>query len=670
MTRIRRIARDARAESGVVLVLVAMTLPVLIGVGGIVIDVGNWFAHKRHLQTQADAGALAGAGKFRFPCAQDPILEEVSKYSSIDADPDDPSYNPQIGSTPAEELHQEINSPTWFGQSTPVDDSVVAEPDPCKAKMIDVKLTETELPWFLKIANVPFINTHARVEIRAQTLAKNALPVGVPEVNPKAARAIFVDETKKPTDTGYVIASTPLDKIGNNGSLTTWSNVAAPVPVAIKSTNIGVRIAISATTSTACGDPLVACYETGSSNGLTFIRGYGDTAGAGATSATPPKAGDVRLTTAGCEDAYFTAIATTYPCEVGVSADVSFGTASIDTSRVYARRAKGGGSGSSVALDPPTTPGGPWTGGGISIPAGGGGVPIELRWETGCPLDRTKGCNGSGTANGSFGTVQRAFSAEKDLSGPLKLVRISKSGVSGQNSFQTCPAPYTACTQDLVVTVGMTNNLQNAQSTDPATDPPVVLKVAGGSSLNQALDCDPAQSASNVREEFAGGCNFPYAVNTGQVCPDSENDLVGSPRYCVPTNQGAAVGQVVQGLNERMTGDPQASGADGCAKAPNNWVSDFPDFATDDPRIVQVFITPFGAFDGSGNTTVAVLGFASFYVTGWDKGPCQGRGDDPAGQGEIVGHFIKYIETLNDGGGGEGLCNFDAFGSCVAVFTR
>ncbi len=85
---------------------------------------------------------------------------------------------------------------------------------------------------------------------------------------------------------------------------------------------------------------------------------------------------------------------------------------------------------------------------------------------------------------------------------------------------------------------------------------------------------------------------------------------------------------------------------------------------------MQVFLTPFGAFTGSGGSTVPVTGFATFYVTGWDNGACQGDGDDPAGQGALVGHFIKYIDTLNNGGGGEEFCDFDSLGSCVAVFTR
>jgi hypothetical protein len=73
-----------------------------------------------------------------------------------------------------------------------------------------------------------------------------------------------------------------------------------------------------------------------------------------------------------------------------------------------------------------------------------------------------------------------------------------------------------------------------------------------------------------------------------------------------------------------------------------------------------------------------VTDFATFYVTGWTgqgqgfNNPCQGNGDDPVPNndaGYIVGHFIKYIQTLNTGGGTTA-CDLGAFGSCVAVMTR
>ena len=36
---------------------------------GVVIGLGNWFVHAKHLQTKADAGAIAGGGAFEFPCS-------------------------------------------------------------------------------------------------------------------------------------------------------------------------------------------------------------------------------------------------------------------------------------------------------------------------------------------------------------------------------------------------------------------------------------------------------------------------------------------------------------------------------------------------------------------------------------------------------------------------
>jgi hypothetical protein len=95
-------------------------------------------------------------------------------------------------------------------------------------------------------------------------------------------------------------------------------------------------------------------------------------------------------------------------------------------------------------------------------------------------------------------------------------------------------------------------------------------------------------------------------------------------------------------------------------------------------RIIHVFITPFGAFAGTGNDeTVPVVGFATFYVTGWTgqgagfDNPCQGLGDDPVPNndpGTIVGHFIGYIANVNSGSNGQP-CEEDSLTPCVAVMT-
>ena len=41
-------------------------------------------------------------------------------------------------------------------------------------------------------------------------------------------------------------------------------------------------------------------------------------------------------------------------------------------------------------------------------------------------------------------------------------------------------------------------------------------------------------------------------------------------------------------------------GGTGACKSPNNW-SQFPNLSADDPRIIPMFLTPFGTFEGSGN---------------------------------------------------------------------
>ncbi len=119
-------------------------------------------------------------------------------------------------------------------------------------------------------------------------------------------------------------------------------------------------------------------------------------------------------------------------------------------------------------------------------------------------------------------------------------------------------------------------------------------------------------------------------------------------------------------MSDRILG-----GASTCT-APNNWYR-FPDIPDGDPRIVSVFMTPFGSFNGSGNTVVPVTNFGTFYVTGWAGSPCTGgpHPDDPVpGNGYIVGHFFMHVFDLNAGGGGNQVCDFAGFGACVAVLTE
>ena len=96
-----------------------------------------------------------------------------------------------------------------------------------------------------------------------------------------------------------------------------------------------------------------------------------------------------------------------------------------------------------------------------------------------------------------------------------------------------------------------------------------------------------------------------------------------------------------------------------------------------DPRAIPIILVPFGSFKSSGSGYVPVVDFGTFYVTGWDyvggNAPCSdnepfpGPGTDS--KGDLWGHFIKYVDSLNTGGTGD-VCDFSSFGTCVAVLTQ
>jgi hypothetical protein len=648
-----------RDERGGVLVMIALVLPVLILFVSFVVDVGNWFEHKRHLQIQADAAALAGGGSFYIPCADDPIETEARKYAG------DPTqairYNRQVPPTEDGNVHVLINS-TDFWDKGGVDYSDGGPP--CAAKMVDVKITESNLPFFfgLGASFVPAINAHARVEIQALNTAAGALPVGVPDVNPTTARAWFINES-----TGAVLASTPLTNSAPAGGLSIWDNTATPVSVPITGANIGVRVAFSGGSSTTCGDILVECYDLGSANGIVYARGW-SSAGSGAQP-NPPLARSVTLFPGTCTDPYFSAASSS--CTIGVRAAVDFGGDPATVGATVEATVNGGTS--PLTYDSAT---GLWESTGanfFTINPGAGPASVTLKWEEtlGTVNGETCKTGGGNKCTGSFGTVQRAFSGTEARSGPIKLAQIWESGSFWANSFEQ------GTTHDLVVKVGIVGNLANAQS---VSDPVVSLRVIGGSQ-NQSLDCDP--NLSKLKDELAFGCAPQYTKNTGTMCPGGASSLWASPQpwACVALQTGSAVNQVPAGLNQRILGSEKPSVCPPLGEpGHNNWsMFEDPGLPTGDPRIVHVFLTPFGSFDGSGSGTVPVTSFGAFYVTGWTAqgqgfgNPCEGNGDDPVPGGDagyIVGHFIKYIFALNQGGGSGESCDFSSFGSCVSVLTQ
>ena len=455
--------------------------------------------HKRHLQTQADAAALAAAGDFKFPCVDAPILQKAAEYSGD-------TYNAQIGGTPASRVHRLINSKTFYNQpSSPAADDTVAG-TPCAASAIDVKLTETDLPWYFKpVAGllgggspvVPFINAHARISVNQVETTAGALPIGVPDVNPKSAHAWFIDE-----DTHAVLGQTVLTKVGTSNGLVVWDNAAVPLPVKFDTANVnvGVVVALGGLASTTCGQVLVQCYDAQASTtvatglpstGILRVRGYSN-AGTG-NQPGDPILRDVTLVPGSCADPYFSSAASS--CTFGVSARVGYGAVAVADSKVTATVG-----GTTVSLTYSATNGRWSSPATLSMPTGAGPLAVDMDWE------ETKGTwNGNtckvGGGNKCTGVV-RDDGAARVLgrgrrSGPIKVAQVSENGTIWANSVERCSSVQTSCTHDMVVRIGVSGSLANASS---VSDPIVALRVVGGSQ-NQSLDCDPAMS--KLKDELA-----------------------------------------------------------------------------------------------------------------------------------------------------------------------
>jgi hypothetical protein len=641
-------------ERGAVLVIVAVWLPVLVLMATFVIDVANWFVHKRHLQMQADAAALAAAADWGHPGCLDTAIEaRAREYGGW-------GHNAQIGGTPASKVHFVMNSRTYPGQATPVDNTVDTRP-PCQAAMVDVKLTETDLPWFLQAAKfVPFINAHARVSIlQAETLA-GALPVGVPDPRPERAQVIFVDENDCASGVCRELGRRDLAIAGT--SSTTWDNSANPFPLTVASSRIGVRVALTATSSGPldCGAPLVDCFDAGSATGILRIRGWEDPGTVLPTQ--DPKVRDVRILNGTCTGPYFSTA--TAGCSVAVEADIDFGSTDPPTElRAAVSASVGGNQRYSLTYDAAS---GLWRSSAVvPVAAGAGPVSVTLHWEKRLGSSDIGPCSNSAPCTGSFADVHRTFAGSSARTGPILGARVYETTdpLLDANSFQMCAT----CTHDVVVQLDLTPSLEYASA---VSDPPVVLRLTGSGSLTQALDCDPGKS--RLEDEIATGCEPSYRPNTGTLCPE-HNVLWGTaqPWECVKVDTGAPPNKVAAGLNLRILGAEKPT----ICSSPSNWAN-FPAIPRGDPRIVQVFLTKFGSFAGSGMGTEPVTGFATFYVTGWRgsgggfANPCVGQGDDETpGDGYIIGHFIRYVSTINTGTGTQP-CSPNTFGTCIAVMTE
>ena len=697
-----RTPRSAR-ENGQVVVFFALLIPVIFAIGAIVIDVGNWYVHKRHLQTQVDAAALASAPQF-VGCFHDPTAANAAIASRALAYAGDTLRPGQLGpnappSTTNTQLAEPndvrvaLNSSRYWAPSDgmvpgpngygtpPLDNSIAVPGDPCSTSSLDAKATDEAVrPLWGLLPLTPSPKSHAKVEIFDLESARGMLPWAVPEIDPAMVAALFVNENN-----GVVFDWQYMDE-ADDLSLpwSEWITQPGQEPVTFGGANDRTSVVIlvskndqtPSTTGTlgqiCTQDPgLVACYAgSGQTSGLSFIHAYD---GGSAGTLASPVIREVELDAAGCSAAdlsspYFTLDG---GCSAFVQAVIDFDVSGDPTQHPQCAR----------------VPGYTWTSGGLggplghwegtmSLPADSGRQELDLGWTSGPRNASVCGNPNQQPNSGSFNVVAAPYIADS-ASGPVQYLKLQAYNDPGCNPLTVMGDANSVEKDDYCYRVQV--GLPKPHSVENYTDPPVLLRFSALGSQSQVFDCD---SGVNQKDEIRAGCQTYYTENyvdpdgpTGPLPAQWNNFLcngwgVGNlppptfgpgpspyPSDCVITQTGNVVSQR-QGVHERFE-------LPTCV--PNNWPDDATEasvfFGPDgggygsDKRYVTLIITDDTAFQSPGNHPLPIKYFAGFYVTGWDYHAQQSPGcPDPDGPGPLKGNDdhpiygpLPYQHSLDDG---------------------
>jgi hypothetical protein len=548
--------------------------------------------------------------------------------------------------------------------------------------MADVRTTQDGVLPFFSFSPLATVHGWARVQLQAIKALKPAMPLAVPDVNPKHVAVTFVNNSGTAlTCPGAPVGTCtwPLTGPTSAGTLNGWSGLAT-IPIPAKDQMVRMRVSVGPANGDCTGTQSTAtytCYDyDATGTGLLAIRSY-DNSAVGSTpilrSVTPTTCMATNLPGG---TPYFSAYQSSAgKCDqVGLTADVAFPSGASSKAVTYAivqGKCPKNPNGTMT-----NTTGTTWASNLTTLPIGNGVYNICLSYSY------KDGGNQSGDFNGN-NSVQQIFSASDGSDpaqpgGPILVAQFTKQS-DGSPAYSFPAGTNAAVSINIALTGGVHVNPKCPDPTGNnagknytcASDPTILLRTASSSgSLNYAIDCGivPGHTGGNLYQMFRYGCANSFSINQPDICPDPTAPAP-DPTSCAPVITGDKTGQVRQALNERI----QINGS--CA--PNN----YPNTAVPgDPRIVMLVDTDFSAYlgnqGGSTSSDVPVVNFATFYVTGWDRAnndcsnfnePPPPNSDSKGNSANLWGHFISF-ETNGDPSGIK--CAANALAPCVAALVR
>ena len=577
----------------------------------LVMDVGNWFSHKRQLQNRADAGALAAGVEYQtsWPsciagdAATATRIGNNARAFAGDPNPTTPVITPVNTETANQaNLSVYINSTSYdaamndgggpcFNHPADPNDPI----SPAGGYWTDVKVKERDLGSFFGSLGIPLSRNiaRARVEIHPAISLNGFLPLAVPDRRIVKAQIRYWNECDNTLLATADLNALPIGYQTTPG-LSLWAptagNPALPAGVNLTlpsaltgcpSTQdyvpVGVEVRFTSEPNVdinASCPALVAAKYADCFHRVSQFRAYPPLS----STANAPRIRAVSL--AGCSpDGYFSR-SLTDTCSLAVSATISWGALATTTAGLTVQATTNGNTLDLTTAGP--SPSGAWTGSGLVTQTASGSDtapyntsrnPIKLTIED-TNTTHTWGSLGackSGNKNPCKSTVivHESFVATDASAGLADLVRTS---LTQQGSGGQPQAAYDGGPLGALVTVYPTLGLRIALATGDFT----VLRQSG-SQATQLLDCEPPGGGgiSQIRQEFAKGCITWYGKNpftqgnwwdvSTQTCPgsttffktpnppgtDPYTNSASNPFRCVPTVPGSVGNPVSDGIKIR-----------------------------------------------------------------------------------------------------------------------
>jgi len=676
-------------ERGAVLALSAVMIPVFLLMTALVIDVGNWYTHKRQLQNKADSGALAAGVEYlsqlnnclTAPGSTGTAISNIAKrYAGTgDAAVVGSKYNQTINETSRLTVAINATSPTAADNTDgggPCHDHTTGDWISTSGYWTDVKARETNIGTLFGGfgLNLDEVAAQARVEVKQLRGVRRG---GLPFVNETGDQvdcmwAEFVNVRTGATS-GILAGGTsnPVALTRDTTNPRRWTaNVPNGIDITSNRDDIAVQYYMGSKTGASCdfSTPLKAFVPGLNDNGqpIDWINVYDDDS-PGRNEA--PLMHHFQLSPGTCGPNRVGFVYSSVTCNINFSVEIDKGVAAntyptkifIDIENQTPETSFTGTPASPTLTTVQVTGGGPYYTGQITFNPNEvstnptrtqdymqvGRHRLRVRWEktsgnVGNPPTALNACTVARPCAGTFlseqaGNWQHAtYLADPIHSNPMFSAELLSGNSPLQNSWPA-GGPDTGGFSIEVTTLGV----------DQTHITVVRDSVQRSGNRTLTVNCGQGGGANELRDAIRDGCPVPLVTNQRADSCTPVPPLASGAWDCVETIPGNK-SSTRAGLEIRFS----------CSMA-NNWTGASPGNLSDgDPRYAYIFLTTFArAANVGSNNWIPIKAFLRIYVTGWDKQPntyetCGGANDPPprgydANGAQLWGHLVDVI-TLND----------------------